>query len=339
MQGVFLECLASAGRVNCDFVLSSLRNAVKKIDGNLSGLSIYQDRIDKIKKDLRELSKIFECKRFDNKFVDKLLAVQQSVGELEFAAICVERKLDIVPFQSLRSESTSKVSAPDFMLRDKSAYFEVKTLARVNPSDSYKDLITQCENAAHSIKKQLESGTHVATCIIESRPYGEKLKSKGLVRGVIETISLKLCSNIKEEQFSHGETFLVCNLLELLVAGNDKEILPVYFDKQGWPKTGVLWSVGFANKGNLIFSPCEFEGLAGIEGSIDFEGVLHAKPYIKGIIWVVKFGSDLSTSMLLRQKDAESYRMEKEGYWQETQKIIGDNWNDEVDTNGWQFRV
>lgn len=340
MKESYANCLASARRSNCDIMLSSLSNVVQKIDDNLSGLPLYQDRLDKVKRYLRELSGTFELKCFDNKFVNKLLALQQSVGELEFAAACVGCGLDVVPCQSLRSESSNKTSAPDFKLADDSAYFEVKTLARVQPGDNFKDLLAQCERAANSIKNQLEAGVCVATSIVESRPYGEKLQTKGSVRGVIETISLKLCSNIKEDQFQHGETFLVCNLLDLLVADTDREILPVYFDAQGWPKTGELWSVGFANKGNLIFAPCEFEGLAGIEGVIDFDGILQTKPYVKGIIWMINtLGKELPPSMLLRQEDAESYRMENKNHWREIQKLVGNNWNDEVDTNGWQLRV
>lgn len=334
-------CLAAAHSAGCGYTISSLQKPLQRITQQLGGNDLYQDRLDGCTQLLENLSKRFSAKNFESGFVDALLQTQQLIGELDFAAIAKIKSVHLKPVQTLQQQKKSKTSEPDYQLDGYEVFFEVKTLARVFPENNHNQLIQQATKAHQDIESHLRQGNKFATSILVDQPYQSKLQEKGNIRGVIETLSLKIKNNLKPDQFKRGETYLVVNLLDLPIFSNGPEqIRPVFWsDHDGiYPSTGALWMTAFSKCGNLLFSPPEFAGKPGIEGSTDFFGVLQKNPYVKGIIWLTHHLDETVMPMLtIRTEDNELLRLSDEAKWNQLNNIVGDYWNDDVDTNGFNL--
>lgn len=334
-------CLAAAQSTGCAYSINNLHKPVQRIAEQLGADNQYQDRLNHCAQLFKDLGEGFAASNFGKAFVDVLLATQQLIGELDFAAIARTKNVCLQPVQTLQQQKKSRTSAPDYKIDGCELFFEVKTLARVFPENNHTGFIEQATKAHANIKNHLRQGNKFAISILEDQPYQSKLREKGSMRGVVEALSLKINSNLKPEQFSRGDTYLVVNLLDLPVFSNGPEqIRPVFWtDHDGiYPSTGALWMVAFAQPGNLLFFPPEFAGRPGIEGSIDFFGILQEKTYVKGIIWVTHHLNGVVTPMLtIRSADNELLRMSEDEKWNQLRNFFDDHWNDDVDTNGFNL--
>ena len=334
----FESCLLAASEVRENFFILPLKVPVERINRYLAANRDYQDRINECDKLFQKLTEAYKNGFNVQRHSDLLMQVNQSVGELDFAAVAISKGLDILPVQPLKDEKRSKEQAPDFQTADGSVFFEVKTLAIVNPKENYGEVFHQNRQLNESLDKQIEQGAKYATAIMSHSPYGDKLYDKGFTRGVIETISLKLRSNIKPKQFAKGHTILVCNLYDLSLYGDGRpELCPIHFDQgTGGIFSGVLWMTAFAKPGNLIFSPPESLDKPTIEGATDFCGVLQENCFIKGIVWLSSPLEQREMPQVLlsiRQQDKELIKHGKDGIGKALYDLCGENWNDEVGTN------
>lgn len=282
------SCLAAANAARENFFIRPLINPIERINKTLVNNQYFDDRIEECNELLQKLSCAYQSGFNADKHSDLLMQVNQNIGELDFAAVAIGKGLDIRPVQSLKDEKRSTEQAPDFQTADGSVFFEVKTLAIVNPKENYEDFFRQNRQLNKSLDDQIKQGSKYAFGTMSYSPFGEKLYKKGITKGVIETISLKLSSNIKPKQFGKGHTFLVCNLYDLSLYGDARlELCPAYVDQRtGEIFSGVLWMTAFARPGNLIFTSPEFLGKPVIDGEVSFCGILQKNCFVKGIVWL-----------------------------------------------------
>lgn len=338
------NCLKSARNKRESFFIDPLKKPVERINDNLADNPLFKDRIEECNKLLHKLSLAFQAGFSVEQHVELLMQTSQKIGELDFAAVAISKGLNIRPVQSLKEEQRSTEQAPDFQTADGSVFFEVKTLGIVNPKENYADAFLQNRQLNKSLDEQLGKGSRFASAIMTFSPYGEKPYKKGVIRGVIETIGLKLKSNIKPKQYANGNTFLVCNLYSLpLYSDARPELCPVYIDASaGEVVSGVLWMVAFAKPGNLIFTSPEFAGKPAIEGAVDFCGILQEFCFIKGIIWLsdrLDPKESIQTLLSIREQDNELIRFDEVGMGAILRILCDSSWNDEVGTNSFQLII
>jgi hypothetical protein len=161
---------------------------------------------------------------------------------------------------------------------------------------------------------------------------------------VIETLIEKTRQNIKRDQYPNETSFLVVNLSIIHPFSTDNYVLrPAYCDDNLFRKavTGDLWMLAFGKPGMLIHGIPEFEGKPCIEGILDKCGIL-ADPefdYIAGILLMVHpwqrpteiwglFSSQ--RHVLWRENNPNIIKM--------IRTLTGDNWNDDMDSNGWTLQ-
>ncbi|MDO9053089.1 MAG: hypothetical protein Q7U37_04025 [Gallionella sp.] len=72
---------------------------------------------------------------------------------------------------------------------------------------------------------------------------------------------------------------------------------------------------------------------------MDFDGLLWENNEVSGIVWLVHSLSAQARPMAtLRKDDVTAYEEDNEGrLWLVLQQLFGSNWNDELDSNGWQL--
>jgi hypothetical protein len=347
MQLEFESLLKVAKHTGYDIIFDTLRLPVSRIAQQENVLRKYDmgDRLIAVEECTNSLcDSLAHNVQPDAKFIDRVIRLGRDLGELEFAAIAHERGIPVKPVQTLAHEARANTQKPDFELCEyPNIYFEVKTLARVHTAINIEALIKQIDNNQLSMRNQIKSGSKIASSFTVSQPYGTKLYEKGDIRGLIETLSLKTIGNIKSGQFKHGRTFLVVNLLDLpLYTANAEQLRPVFW----WqalpvvaPTSGALWLASLGRNGCLYFFPPEFEGKPGIEGAMDFDGLLWNKSEVSGIVWLVHSQNGPARPMAtLRKDDVSVYQEEEDGrLWLLLQKLVESNWNDELDSNGWQL--
>ena len=303
------------------------------------------DRIEKAKSVINELTSKFRAKSFGNSTINLLIDLGRILGELEFAAVAYTCDVPIKPVQSLDQECRSKIQQPDFVsTQHSSIFFEVKTIARVDATANLKNLIVAIQQQNDYLQLQLANGSPVATSVVFDQPYAQKPYEKGNLRGVVEALSLKIISNLKPGQFAKGCTFLVVNLLDLpLYTDGTEQIRPVFWwnvPPVAAPTSGALWLASLGQCRFPYLFPPDFDGLPGLEGMMNFDGVLYDKSYVKGIFWLVHSLSHPLLSMAtLRADDVTVFKGEDDAItWSIIKKLVDNRWNDEHDSNGWQLR-
>ena len=161
---------------------------------------------------------------------------------------------------------------------------------------------------------------------------------------LIVTLIDKAKNNLKKAQFVEGETFLVYNLSVIGISEINPSVLcPVYQDDDqiNCLRSGELWSLGFISEGTPIHNMPEFEGADAIEGLLNNEcGILvdDGYGYVRGIILMLYdgvFNHNYETQLygLSRYKDNFGLDESIELFT----SLVGDNWNDEKNTNGWRL--
>lgn len=263
----------------------------------------------------------------------------QLFGEAHFATLCHERGISLSKIPEQRN-----IQTPDFChypSKGEKLYFEVKTLSVVNGGLGINDDLLKSLDAQIDIERQLQKRRVVAIGASEMQPYAEKPYQAGAVTAVISTLIEKVRQNIKSDQYSNKNTFLVLNLCLIPPTITDNRTLrPAYCDDFMFPKaiSGDLWMLAFAQSGMLVFGHPEFEGKPCIEGIIDKLGILSDSEYanISGLLCVVyPLGATPCIYGLYRGSDHSKWIDETTELHTILTSLTGQNWNDDSDTNGW----
>lgn len=264
----------------------------------------------------------------------------QVFGEAHFAKLCKDRGIQLERIKAQKDRKT-----PDFRYGNPNptAHFEVKTLSIVNGGRGIEADLLRALDAQIEIEQQLKKGARIATSVSEMQPYGGRGYQHGAITVVLSTLIEKSRQNIKPDQFIGKSTFLVLNLCLIPPAITDNRALrPAYCDDYLFLKavTGELWMLAFSKPGMLIHGQPEFEGKPCLEGVTEKLGILEDPEYlsIAGILIVVyPLGFNPRIYGLYRRSDYSRWLDEDEELVSLLQAIVGEQWNDSRDSNGWQL--
>lgn len=261
----------------------------------------------------------------------------QAVGEAQFWMMAKDRgvELERIPEQSKRT--------PDFRLAGRiecAPCFEVKTLSVISGIHNLSEIDEGSFQAQLSLSQQISDGKQVATAIHEAAPHGVIEDGKNLTT-IIRNLIEKATNNIKSGQYSDAPTCLVLNLL--LIDGHwngNASLRPVAF---GYPETwnvrsGAFWNLAFGKVEHLVFGIPEFEGKPSVEGELGREGILEANPDIQALLLIVHdWNKEPSFFGLRRRSDVDRWSKDLKDLSDAFFKLVGNDWNDEGDTNGWRL--
>jgi len=264
----------------------------------------------------------------------------QVFGEAHFALLCYERGIPITKIQEQKNKKT-----PDFLHSSprQSLYFEVKTLSVVSGGRGINDDLLSALDAQIDIERQLKANKRVAIGVSEMQPYAEKPHREGTISAVISTLIEKARQNIKNDQYVNPNTFLVLNLCLIPPSITDKRTLrPAYCDDYMFPKaiSGDLWMLAFAQPGMLVHGCPDFEGKPCVESVMQKLGILADEEFknIQGLLAVVyPLGGKPQIYGLFRESDYTDWTDSNANMMDALGKLIGNAWNDDVDSNGWQL--
>lgn len=328
LKDSFIKALQATSGVTDNSYLVFLRDAVEKVSDASQLDSILAEYNQKLLKISSENNFSLDP--------DKTNEFAQLLGEAQFYLFCKNRGVNLERIKECNNKT------PDFKHVNQDIFFEVKTLSVVSGGSGINNALEDALDAQIDIEKQLQSGKRVATGISVVQPYGEKpyQKGKGTVTAVIETLIEKTKQNLKKEQFSNGVSFLVLNLSIIPPFRTENFILrPAYCDDYMFKKciSGELWMVAFARPGMPVLGMPEFEGKPCVESIIDRYGILVDQEYdfVDGILFMIHPW----------QRNAEIWGLfsyDKYVSWKDNEpdivntlnSIVGNNWNDDKDTNG-----
>jgi len=259
----------------------------------------------------------------------------QLIGEAQFWTLAKRAGVELERI----SEGGGK--SPDFRLRGDSEfapYFEVKTLSVKGGDTGIATMNEDSFQAEHSLSRQVSDGKKFATAITEVAPHGLVKDGKNTTT-IVQNLIDKTTQNLKSGQFVNRFTCLVLNLLLIDGYYNDPDSLrPIAF---GWPddwsvRSGPYWNLAFGEPEHLVFGLAEFEGKPGIEGVLGRKGVLAENSNIAALLLVVHpLGGARKIYGLKRDADNDTWQEDGEKLATAFFKLVGTNWNDELDTNGW----
>lgn len=262
--------------------------------------------------------------------------VFQLLGEAQFWLLATEKgvTLERIP------EGLSRV--PDFRLKSADSQapcFEVKTFSVVGGTEAIKQMDENRFEGALDLHRQVASGKKVAMNAQIISPHGDVLWGQEQTTMCLNLIK-KAENNIKEEQFTAAPTFLVANLLliDSHFTGN-MELRPL---ATGWPHdysehTGVLWTVGFGQIDQEIRGEPHFEGHPNVEGVLGRQGIL-VNPQFESVAGVLYMLHPLREASRLyglwKGARFEEWRQAKLELCTTLENLVGNDWNDENDSNG-----
>ena len=282
---------------------------------------------NKLYKGLKEIKKKYTGVDI-NQFV-------QNLGELHFWIECFNSGLEL---ERLSERSTA---TPDFKIRlekcDKEVFFEVKTFSIV---DGEYGINRETENSLNDrikLEEQINRGKRIASTIRCSNQYGDKLTRDKEFISLIHILIDKFENNFKSNQFNKP-TFYVVNFLLNEIPRIHNAILRPYYSLNyrniNMIETGLLWAMAFGTNEMLVLYPTEFEGKPAIQGILQKQGVLiEYKPNVLGIIFMIYSFGDYKGMFGL--SDFKENREISENI---LNKLTGNNWNDNLDSNGWQLQ-
>lgn len=267
----------------------------------------------------------------------------QKLGEADFYVFCKKRGITLTPLDPIRRTTKRKHQVtPDFIYKPYDIYFEIKTLSVVFGKEGIKKSLEDALDARIEIEQQLKQGRKIASSVYVIQPYGEKPYKRGTITAVIETLLEKTRQNIKRGQFPNDKSFLVINLSLIPPFRTENYVLrPAYCDDYMFKKavSGDLWMTAFAQPRMLVLGIPEFEGKPCVESVIDKKGILLEFDIIAGILFMVyPWQRDLEVWGLYKYEKHMDWRDNTPEIIEILQKITGNNWNDDRDTNGWQLQ-
>lgn len=187
--------------------------------------------------------------------------------------------------------------SPDYKVkfRDEDIYIELKSLNMLGGTLKHRDIMTGSLDSIIEAENQVRRGSRSGFGIQVIQPYlslNKEYDSRS-VRLVIESLIDKINQNIKEGQYSLGDTVLLVDLSDQLplISKPSQAIQDKHYDDTGNTYvSGELWNVAFGKLEDQISKPAEFEGADNADGMLLKEGILIRHPYIKGLIFHVNEG-------------------------------------------------
>lgn len=264
----------------------------------------------------------------------------QALGEAQFWMMAKARGVNLQPIP--RKKSARKVTAPtrnsrctpDFRLADSGTNapcFEVKTFSVIGGIHNLKQINEESFDVQLSLREQVAEGKRIAVGVQVAEPHGPVEDGKhatAIIRNLID----KTNNNFESCQFQDAPTCLVLNLLLIDAHWTGNATLrPRMF---GYPHprsvhSGALWSLAFGKMGDLVF------GVHGVEGELEREGLLEAHPDIRALLLIVHgLGQSPTIFGLKRSLDDDLWQEELGDLADAFFKLVGDDWNDDTDTNG-----
>lgn len=270
----------------------------------------------------------------------------QLLGEAHFLTLCSNKGVELA-----RIPGVHGVKTPDFETvgNPSKMYFEVKTVSVVGGDFGIADSLNGAMDANIRIAEQIKGGARIAMAEQSIAPYGDKPHTEnGSLTAVINTLIDKARQNLKKDQFKHQDTFLVLNLSVLEPFETSKAALrPSYPSKLDYVAsvTGELWMAAFGQPGMLVQTIPEFPGKPAIEGLLSRTGILSDpdNDFVAGILFIIHpWGAPAQMLGLFRAEDMEAWddAGARSGPGQSEvsttlRQLLGDDWNDSRDTNGW----
>ena len=328
----FAEALRNVRDVAANSYLQLLYDSVKKVEKASKSDPTINQYVTKLLKIVNESSFALDG--------DTTNEFAQILGEVHFFILCAEKGI------ALERILETHTKTPDFR-HDKDEvhiFFEVKTLSVVNGGRGIKSHLEDALKAQIEIESQLKAGRNVASAETAVQPYGTKPYYQGTISSVIDTLLEKTRQNIKLEQYSNPNTFLVINLCLIPPFRTENYVLrPSYCDNFMFKKavTGELWMLAFAQPCMLIQGIPEFEGKPCVESIINKYGMLVDSEYasIAGVLFIIH---PLSRSPeiwgLFRSENLTKWEENQPVVFNVLHTLVGENWNDEVDSNGWRLQ-
>lgn len=322
--------LAGAQGTAGNYYLTMMRSALSEVEQAAVGQSMLEQYISQLD-DLLSVKHMEVDGHLTNKFA-------QALGEAHFAVLCHEAgvRLNRIP-------EVNGVKTPDFesaAARGK-LFFEVKTLSVAGGEDNIDEHVRDTMDVNLKLEQIVRAGERVAMAEGKITPYGRKVGFETPILDVTNVLIEKARQNIKPGQFATESTFLVLNLSMLPLPDGDTGLLrPSYPDNREFPTcvTGALWMMAFGKPGMLIQREPEFAGKDCIEGELVKCGILSDDEYkyVKGILFVVHPMRERPRVWALF-RDFEDMNDNHPDVLDEVLKVVGKNWNNHADMNGWQL--
>lgn len=326
------EALASAHGTADNFYLRRMSRALDEVEQAAPGKQTLETYA-------QELAELLDAPNFEldshrtNKFA-------QLLGEAHFWLLCDRAG---VPLARIPEQGKQAMKTPDFesTALPGQLHFEVKTLSVAGGDAGVSDAIASSMDAQLDLERQQRAGKPIAIAESEIAPYGQKKQGAGALLHATRALMDKIRQNVKTDQFARPNTFLVLNLSMLGPWEDTPRVLrPSYPETRGlFPTsvTGQLWAAAFGRLDMLVQNEPEFEGKPCVEGALDKLGVLWESPEIKGLVFVVHPLREPARVWAL-VRDFEKMSDEDQDVLGELLKLVGEEWNDAVDCNGFRLQ-
>jgi len=275
--------------------LLKLMQAVNSVGSSSPLLYVKLDFIDKMELEAEEnttfkeaLSQIGQLTEKATKNIEdynSLIEIKNTYSE----AYILSKLQSLLHIDKIQ-EGDSKT--PDFKarFRDEDIFIELKSLNMLEGTIKHRDIMHDSLDSKIEAEEQINKGKNVGVGTTVIQPYysNNKKYDPRSTRLVIESLIDKVNQNIKEQQYSLGDTVLLVDLSDQLplISKPSEAIQEKYYDDYGKTEvSGELWNVAFGKLGDQIYKPAEFEGAGNVDGELEKEGVLVSHPYIKGLIF------------------------------------------------------
>lgn len=183
--------------------------------------------------------------------------------------------------------------SPDFKFQTANitVYIENKALNMTGGNLTHAAIMEEAFKNKVNMEEKLESSEGgIAACEQVIQPYryaGGNNYDPDSTRLVIETLTHKATQNLKEDQFSYGQTLLLLDLSgQLLLHDSALEHSQHFFTDTSANNcvSGELWHLAFGNIGDPISKHIEFDGLSNNDGELQTSGLLVSNSWIRGLI-------------------------------------------------------
>lgn len=277
--------------------LMKLKQEINSVGSSFPMMYIKLDFIEKMELEAEQNIAFKEALCLISKFADKALKNIEDYNSLSeikniYSEVFILSKLQSLLNITKIPEKNSKTPDYKVRFRDVDIYIELKSLNMIGGNLKHKDIMNDSLDSKITAEEQINKGSNVGFGVQVIQPYLSNNKKYDFrsTRLVIESLIDKINQNIKEDQYSLGDTILLVDLSDQLplISKPIDAIQETYFNDIGSTKaSGELWNVAFGKVGDQILKPVEFEGADNLDGYLIKEGVLISHPYIKGLIFHV----------------------------------------------------
>jgi hypothetical protein len=276
--------------------ISTLIQDIKGMGCNFPMLYINLDFIDKMEVEMCVNDVFFRSLKDIEKHVDKSLKNIEDYAALveiknKYSEAYIYSKLNSLLVLDKVPENEAR-KTPDYkaLFRGKNIYIELKSLNMLGGNSKHKEIMHDAFESKLYLEGEISKGNSVAFKEGEICPYdkGNADYDPRSVRLVIESLIEKIGNNIKNEQYSCGDTVLLIDFSDQLpiISKPSDALQQHYYDGDSKSQvSGELWNVAFGRLNDAIYRASKFEGESNNDGLLEKQGVLISYPFIKGIVF------------------------------------------------------